>query len=94
MSIVILAVIALADYVITVYCILSVLPNPTFKAGEGDQATDNSVIGHIKDDKEFYDYIEEQNIRIARLSSNIEKIISNIDAIIEKDKEERGILSG
>jgi len=88
---VILAVIALTDYVITFYFIVNMVAKPTVKAG---QSTDNSVMGQINDDKEFYDRIKEQNIRIARLSLNIEKIISNIDAIIEKGKEEQKVLQG
>jgi len=91
---VILAVIALADYVITFYCILSMITKPTVKTGEEDPIMDDIIMGHINDDKKFYEYIEEQNIRIARLSFNIDKILSNIDAIIERGKEEQRVSSG
>jgi hypothetical protein len=85
MFIVILAVVALTDYVITVYCIVNLVAKPTVETAETQKdISEESVMRHINNDKEFNDYIEEQNARIALLSFNIERILSSIDSILEK----------
>jgi len=93
MFIVILAVVALTDYVITVYCILNIVTKPTVETAEPPKdISEGGVMGHINNEKEFNDYIEEQNARITLLSFNIEKILSNIDSIIEGNKvNQRGL---
>jgi len=98
---VILAVVALADYVITVYCIVNMISKPTVKAaeikkyisaGKGGQAMNNTVMEHINGKKESSEHIEDQNLRIALLSLNVDKILSNIDSIIEKNKGKQRVL--
>jgi len=95
MFIVILTVVALADYVITAYCILNMVVKPTVNTvktpkyiseGEEDQTMNDAVMERINDDEEFNSYIEEQNNRIALLSFNVDEILSNIDSIIERNK--------
>jgi len=109
MFIVILAVIALADYVITFCCIVNMVSKPAIRMEEppkeifeGEQTINNADMGIVCDDEEFnsydknfntYDkdfnsYIEEQNSRIALLSLNVNEILSNIDTIIQKKREE------
>ena len=92
---VILAVIALADYVIIFYFIVNMVAKPAARTEgtpevvferEMDQTMDCAVMEHINDDEEFSRYIEEQNSRIAALSLNVNEILSNIDAIIQKKK--------
>ena len=69
--------------------------------GETEQTTDNADMGFVCDDDEFYRSdddefnrsIEEQNSRIAVLSFNVNKILSNIDSIIERDKVNQEPLS-
>jgi len=91
----ILAIVALADYVITVYCILTMVSKPTVKKEETPKdISEGGVTGCIIiNDKEFNDYIEEQNLRIAVLSAKVDEILSNIDAIIEGNKAKQGVLS-
>ena len=98
MFIVIMAVAALADYVITFCCIVNMVAKPAVETeetpkavSEGYQTMDNAV-GHLSDDEEFNRYIEEQNARIALLSFNIDKILSNIDSIVEGNKAEQVVL--
>jgi hypothetical protein len=92
---VILAVAALADYVIIVYCILNMVSKPAVKTAEiPKDISEGYLMGHINNDKEFNAYIEEQNYRIALLSLNVEEILSNIDAIIERNKEKQGVMLG
>jgi hypothetical protein len=92
MFIIILAVVALTDYVITVCCIVNMVTKPTAMTEETPKGiSEGDVMGHINNDKEFNDYIEEQNARIALLSFNIDKILSNIDSIIEKNKVNQGV---
>ena len=98
---VILIVVALTDYVITVYCIVSMVAKSSVETeeipddiSEGDvmDLANNDyagcVVDHINND-----YIEEQNARIALLSSNIDEILSNIDSIVEGKKVNQGVLS-
>jgi len=88
MFIVILTVIALADYIITAYCILNMVgkPDETVEPPKY-KAVDNAVTEHTDVDEELIRYIEEQNHRIALLSFNVNKILSNIDEIIREKKE-------
>ena len=101
MFIFILAAVALADYVIIFYCIVSMVAKTSVETeeipddiSEGyvmdyvNNGYEESVIEHINDD-----YIEEQNARIAVLSSNIDEILSNIDSIVEGKKVNQGVLS-
>jgi hypothetical protein len=92
---VILAVVALADYVIIFCCIVNMVAKPAAGAEETpeavferetDQTMDCAVMEYINDDEEFYRYIEEQNSRIAALSFNVNEILSNIDTIIQKKR--------
>jgi len=98
---VILAVVALTDYVIIFYCIVSMVAKTSVETeeipddiSEGyvmdlvNNGYEESVIEHINND-----YIEEQNARIAVLSSNIDEILSNIDSIVEGKKVNQGVLS-
>jgi len=92
---VILAVAALADYVIIIYCILNMVTKPTVKKVEIQKdVSEECVMVHINNDKEFNAYIKEQNYRIALLSLNVEEILSNIDAIIERNKVKQGVMLG
>jgi hypothetical protein len=85
---VILVVVALADYVITVYCIVSMVAKPTAETEEiPEDNFEGCAIDHINND-----YIEEQNARIALLSSNINEILSNIDSIVEGNKVNQRVL--
>jgi len=100
MFIVILTIIALADYVITFYCIVNLVVKPTVKTEEPpknileeNKTIDCADMGYVCDDEEFNRYIEEQNSRIALLSFNVNKILSNIDSIIERDKVNQEALS-
>ena len=100
MFLVILTVIALADYVITFYCIVNMVAKPMVKAAETPKdisdeykTVDCADMGYVCDDEEFNRYIEEQNSRIALLSSNVNKILSNIDSIVEGNKVNQGALS-
>jgi len=95
---VILAVAALADYVIIFYCIVNMVAKPTIKTAETpevvydeetDQPMDCAVTEFLCEDDEFNRHMEEQNSRIATLSSNIKEILSNIDSIIEKNEKQR-----
>jgi len=88
MFIVILTVIALADYIITAYCILNMVEKPD-ESGESpkDKAVNNAVTEHTDEDEDLIRHIEEQNYRIALLSFNVNKILSNIDEIIREKKE-------
>jgi hypothetical protein len=77
-----------------------------FFEGEEDQTMNNADLGFVCDDKDFnscfkefncYDndkdfnsYIEEQNSRIALLSCNVDEILSNIDSIVQKKREDGG----
>ena len=99
---VILAVIALADYIIIFCCIVNMVAKPAVGTagipevifdGETEQTTDNADMGFVCDDDEFNRSIEEQNSRIAVLSFNVNKILSNIDSIIERDKVNQEALS-
>jgi hypothetical protein len=101
---VILAVVALTDYIIIFYCIVSMVARPSvgteetpedfFEGGVMDYINNdyveeqNACIASFNDD-----YIEEQNARIALLSSNIDEILSNIDSIVEGNKVNQGVLS-
>jgi len=100
---VILAVIALADYVIIFYCIVNMVAKPAAMTAETaevvferetDQTMNCAVMEHVNDDEEFQRYIEEQNSRIAALSSNVNEILSNIDSIIERNEVNQRVLSG
>jgi len=100
---IILAVVALADYVIIFWCIVNMITKLTVKTvetpeaffeGEIDQTMNCAVMEHVNNDEEFNRYIEEQNSRIAALSFNINKILSNIDAIIEGNEVNQRVLSG
>jgi hypothetical protein len=66
------------------------IPNDIF---EEYKTIDCADMGYVCDDEEFNRYIEEQNSRIALLSSNVNEILSNIDAIVEGDKGNQGALS-
>ena len=99
---IILAVVALADYVIIFWCIVNMITKLAVKTeetpevvfeGEIDQNMNCAVTEHVNDE-EFNRYIEEQNSRIAALSFNINKILSNIDAIIEGNEVNQRVLSG
>jgi len=84
---VILAVVALTDYVIIFYFIVNMVAKPTVGTEEPPKdISGGGVMCHINSDKELNDYIEEQNARIAVLSFNIDEILSNIDSIIERKK--------
>jgi len=105
MFIVLLVVVALADYVITFCCIVNMVTKPIVRTvktpevvydGETDQTMNSSIMEFVCDDEEFerYDegfnrYIEEQNSRIALLSSNVNEILSIIDSIIERSENQR-----
>ena len=100
---IILAVIALADYVIIFCYIVNMVAKPSARTEEApmvvfereiDQTMNCAVMEHVNDDEEFYRYIEEQNSRIAALSSNVKEILSNIDSIIERNEVKQGVLSG
>ena len=100
---VILTVVALADYLIIVYCILNMVAKTTVRTEETpkgisweerEQTMNSAVMGHINNDEEFNRQIEEQNSRIALLSFNVDKILSNIDSIIERDKVKRRVFTG
>jgi len=100
MFIVILTIIALADYVITFYCIVNMVVKPAVMTEETpkvifeeNKAIDCADMGYVCDDEEFNRYIEEQNSRIALLSLNVNEILSNIDTIIEGNKVDQGVLS-
>jgi hypothetical protein len=92
---VILAVVALTDYVIILYFIVNMVAKPTVETEEPPKdISGGGVIRHINSDKELNDYIEEQNARIAVLSFNVDEILSNIDSIIERKKVNQGALAG
>ena len=92
MFIVILAVVALTDYVITVYCIVNLAAKPTDETKETpEDISEGGVMEHINIDKEFIDHIEEQNARIAHLSFKVDEILTNIDSIIEGNKVKQGV---
>ena len=100
MFIVILTVIALADYLITFCCIVNMVAKPAVRTEETPKdifdeykSIDCADMGYVCDDEEFNRYIEEQNSRIALLSFNVNKILSNIDSIIERDKVNQEALS-
>jgi hypothetical protein len=102
MFIVLLTVFALVDYVIIFCCIVNIVAKPAVGTaeipevifdGETKQTTDNADMGFVCDDEEFNRSIEEQNSRIAVLSFNVNKILSNIDSIIERDKVNQEALS-
>jgi len=95
MFVVILAVVALTDYVIIFYFIVSMVAKPGFGTDETTEdifeggVMNYSNDGYIEEQDAGIvpfndDYIEEQNARIALLSSNIDQILSNIDAIVER----------
>jgi len=101
MFIVILTVVALTDYLITFCCIVNLVSKPTVKTaetpkgisdGEIDQNINNAVMELVCDDEEFDSIIEEQDSRIALLSSNVNEILANIDSIIEKNERQRVVL--
>jgi len=103
MFIVILTMFALADYVITIYYVINMVTKPAVKTteipkvvsvGVGQQTVNNAVAGHVVNDKELIESIEEQNSRIALLSVNVNEILSNIDSIIESADSRRGVLQG
>ena len=103
MFIVILTMFALADYVITIYYVINMVTKPAVKTteipkvvsvGVGQQTVNNAVAGHVVNDKELTESIEEQNTRIALLSVNVNEILSNIDSIIESANSRRGVLQG
>jgi hypothetical protein len=92
MFIIFLAVVALTDYVITVYCIVNLVAKPAGETAEPPRdISDGSVMGYISIDKEFIDHIEEQNARIAHLSFKVNEILSNIDSIIEGNKVKQSV---
>jgi len=94
MVIILLAVVALTDYVITFYCIVNLVAKPAFEAEEiPEDISGEDFMGYNNEDKEFNDHIEEQNVRIALLSSNIDEILSNINSIVERNKVNQGVLS-
>ena len=100
MFIVILTIIALADYIITFYCLVNMVIKPTVEAEETPKdifdeykTIDCADMGYVCDDEEFNRYIEEQNSRIAALSSNVNEILSNIDAIVERREVNQEALS-
>ena len=86
MFIVVLTAVALAEYVIIAYCIMTLVAKPPVRTAEEDQTMNNPVTGHVNDNEELISYIEDQNYRIALLSFNVNKILSNIDAIIGEKK--------
>ena len=95
MFIAMLTVIALVDYVIIFCCILDMVTKPMVKTAEipeyiseAGQTMNNADLGFVCDDEEFNSFLEDQNSRIAALSSNVNQILSNIDAIIQEKKEE------
>jgi len=97
---IILAVVALADYVIIFCCLVNMVAKPTVRTAEtpefvseGYETMDCAVPVQVNDDEELNRYIEEQNSRIELLSSNINEILSNIDSIIERSKENQGVLA-
>jgi hypothetical protein len=65
-------------------------PNDIF---EEYKTIDCADMGYVCDDEEFNRYIEEQNSRIAVLSSNVNEILSNIDSIVEGNKVNQGVVS-
>jgi hypothetical protein len=81
MFIVILAVVALTDYIITFYCIVNLAAKP---ADETIETTEDIS-------EEFFDHIEEQNARISHLSFKVDEILSNIDSIIGENKVKQGV---
>jgi hypothetical protein len=88
---VILAVVALTDYVITLYCIVNMVAKTTVETVEIQKdISEGGVMVHINNDKAFNDYIEEQNARIALLSFNVDKILSTIDSIVKKQIKSEG----
>jgi hypothetical protein len=90
---VILGVIALADYVIIFYCIVNGIARPTVKTEEAAMGiSEGGIMEYINNGKKVNDYIEEQNTRMALLSFNIDKILSNIDSIIERSKFNQRVL--
>ena len=107
MFIVLLAVVALAEYVIIFYSIVNMVAKPADKLEEEEkkQTVNNADVGFVCEhtdfngcskgsntyDKEITGYIEEQNYRIALLSFNVAQILSNIDAIVERNKAEQRV---
>ena len=98
---VILAIVALADYIIIFCCIVNIITKLTVKTAETpmavfereiEQTMNCAVMEHVNDDEEFQRYIEEQNSRIATLSSNINEILSNIDSIIEGNEVKQRVV--
>jgi len=91
-----LAVLALITYVIIAYIILNRIVKPIIKV-EGPQKNEecanvNNNVNNNVSNKDSDSFIEDRDYRAAFLTRNIDEMLSEIDAVMEKSKAKYSVL--